>query len=146
MVNDARFRQRIVVQILLEAFPIERRLLTAPIKPFQYHAFRQAAKLIQGRHIAAHTIVLVMTSQFSLKNRPPFPGFLVIPYSSQPVVHLLAFHTELLVAGLSKEDKLSLSILTTVVIKSKKIKGIGSAFLPACPFSFKPDYACLLWM
>ena len=73
-----------------------------------------------------------MASQFSLKNRPPFLCFLVIPHSPEPVVHLLAFHTEFLITGLAIEDKLSLSILTAVMVESKEIKGIGSAVLLVC--------------
>ena len=73
-----RFRQGVVLAILAKTLPVERFALSASIKPFQYHAFRQAVKLIQRRHIAAHTIVLVMTSQLSTKNRPPFLCFLVL--------------------------------------------------------------------
>ena len=90
-----------------------------------------------------------MASKLSLKNRPPFLCLLVIPYFPEPVVHLLVLHTEFLVAGLSKEDKLTLSILTAIVVKSKEVKGIGSAVLLACLLSFKPakaDYAGLLRM
>ena len=90
-----------------------------------------------------------MASKFSLKNRPPFLRFLVIPYSPEPVVHLLAFYAEFLVAGLAKENKFSLSILTAIMVKTKEIKGVGSAVLLACPFSFKPaktDYAGFLRM
>ncbi len=90
-----------------------------------------------------------MASKLSLKNRPPFLCLLVIPYFPQPVVHLLALHTEFLVAGLSKEDKLSLSILTAVMGEPKEVKGIGLAVLLTCPFSFKStkaDYASLFRM
>ena len=90
-----------------------------------------------------------MASQFSLKNRPPFLCSLVIPHSPEPVVHLLAFHTEFLVAGLAKKDKFPLSILTAIMVKTKEIKGVRPTVLLACPFSFKPaktDYAGLLRM
>ena len=83
-------------------------------------------------YVATHTIILVTASKLRPKNRPPFLCLLVIPYFPKPVVHLLALHTEFLVAGLSKEDKLSLSILTAVMVESKEIKGIGSAVLLAC--------------
>jgi hypothetical protein len=88
-----------------------------------------------------------MATQLSLKNRPPFLSFLVIPYSPEPVVYFLAPHTEFLVAGLAEKDKFSLSILTTVMVKTKKIKGVRPAILLACPFLFKStktDYAGLL--
>jgi hypothetical protein len=57
-----------------------------------------------------------MASQFTLKNRPPVFGFLEIAYLSEPVVQLLAFHTEFLVAGLSKKDKFPLSILFMLIL------------------------------
>jgi len=85
--------------------------------------------LLQVRHVAAYAVVLIMASQFSLENRPPFTGFLVISYLPEPVVHLLALHTELLLTGFTKEDELILSILAAVMGESKEVKGIGSAVL-----------------
>ena len=88
-----------------------------------------------------------MASKLSLKNRPPFLCLLVIPYFPEPSVHLFALHTEFLLTGLAKEDKLSLSVLTTVMGESKEIKGIGPPVRLACPLSFKSakaDYASLL--
>ena len=50
-----------------------------------------------------------MASQLSLQNRPPFLGLLEIPYLPEPVVQLLAFHTELLTAGLATNYELALA-------------------------------------
>ena len=87
-----------------------------------------------------------MASKLGLENRPPVLCFHVIPYLPEPRVHLLAPHTELLLAGLPEEDELTLSILTAIMGESKEIKGVGPTVLPACPFSFesaKTDYASL---
>jgi len=88
-----------------------------------------------------------MTPKLGTKNRPPLLYLYIIPYFPKPVFHLLALHTEFLLTGLAKEDKLSLPILTTVMGEPKKIKGVGSAVPFACPLSFKSakaDYASLL--
>ena len=88
-----------------------------------------------------------MASKLSTKNRPPFLCLHTVPYFPKPSVHLLALHTEFLLTGLSKEDKLPLSVLTAVMGEPKEIKGIGSAVLLTCLLSFKStkaDYASLL--
>ena len=64
-----------------------------------------------------------MASKLSLKNRPPFLCFLVIPYLPEPAVHLFALHTEFLLTGFSKEDKLPLSVPSAVMGEPKEIKG-----------------------
>ncbi len=90
-----------------------------------------------------------MASKLSLKNRPPFLCLLVIPYFPEPVVHLLVLHTEFLIAGLSKEDELTLSILTAIMGEPKEVKGIVATVLLACSLSFKStkaDYASLFRM
>ncbi len=90
-----------------------------------------------------------MASQLSPENRPPVLCLHGIPYFPEPFVHLSGLVTEFLPTGLSKEDELTLSILTAVMGEPKEIKGIGSAVLLACSLSFKSakaDYASLLRM
>ena len=138
-----------MLAVFPKAFPIERFALTASIQPFKHHTFSQTVEVFQGRHITADPVVLIMATQFCLKDRPPFLGFPIAPNFSEPVVHLFAFHTELLITGFAKKDEFPISILTTVMSKSKKIKGVRPAFIPECVFSFKPaktDYTSLLWM
>ena len=138
-----------MLSVLPKAFPVERFALTASIQPFQGHTLSQTIEVFQRRHIAAYAIVLIMASQFRLEDRPPFLCFLIVPYFPEPVVHLFAFHTELLVTGFAKKDEFPISVLTTVMSKSKKIKGVRPALIPDCVLSFKPaktDYASLLWM
>ena len=73
-----------------------------------------------------------MASKLSTKNRPPFLCLHTVPYFPKPGVHLSALHTEFLLAGLSKENELALSILAAVMCEPKKVKGIGSTVLLAC--------------
>ena len=90
-----------------------------------------------------------MASELSLQNRPPLFCLLVIAYLSKPVVHLFAFHTEFLTAGLTTNYKLSLSAYAAIMGKAKKVKGVASAILPFRVLSFIPaktDYAGLLRM
>ena len=141
--------QWVMLTVLPKTFPVERFALTASIQPFKHHTLSQAVEVLQGRHITADPIVLIMASQFCLKDRPPFLCFLIVPYFPEPVVHLFAFHTKLLPAGFSEENEFPLTILTAVVGKSKKVKGVGPAFIPECVLSFKPaktDYTSLFWM
>ena len=145
----SRLWQWIMLTVFPKAFPIERFALTASIQPFQGHTLSQTIEVFQRRHIAADPIILIMATQFCLKDRPPFLCFLIVPYFPEPAVHLFAFHTELLITGFAKKDEFPISILTTVMSKSKKVKGVGPAFIPECVLSFKPaktDYTSLLWM
>ena len=105
----SRLRQGVVLAIFTKSLPVERFTLSTSIEPLHYHALCQGIILLQVRHVAAYAVVLIMASQFRLKNRPPFPRFPVIPYFSEPCVHLLTLHTEFLVTGLSKEDELTLT-------------------------------------
>ena len=88
-----------------------------------------------------------MASELSLQNRPPFFSLLEIPYLSKPVVHIFAFHTEFLTAGLTTNYVLTPAAYVAIVGKAKKVKGIGSAILTFCVLSFisaKTDYAGFL--
>ncbi len=90
-----------------------------------------------------------MASKLSLQNQPPFFSLLEIAYLSEPVVHLFAFHTEFLTAGLATNYKLTLATRTAIMGKAKKVKGVDSAILPFRVLSFIPaktDYAGLLRM
>jgi hypothetical protein len=90
-----------------------------------------------------------VASQLSPENRPPVLCLHGIPYFLEPCIHLSALDTEFLPTGLSKEDELTLSIHAAVMGEPKEVKGIGSAILFACSFSFKStkaDYTSLLRM
>ena len=90
-----------------------------------------------------------MASKLSLQNQPPFFSLLEIAYLSKPVVHIFAFHTEFLTAGLMTNYEPSLAAYVAIVGKAKKVKGVGSAILTFCVRSFIPaktDYAGLLRM
>jgi len=128
-VHYPRLRQRVVFQICTETSPVERLTLTAPIEPFQSHTQCQRIKALQQPHITADTVILIMTSELSLQNRPPLFCLLVIAYLSKPVVHLFAFHTEFLTAGLTTNYKLTLATCVAVMGKAKKVKGVGPTIL-----------------
>ena len=75
MMNDARFRQRIVLQILLEALPIERLLLTAPIKPLENQSLGNLMESLNTSAISTDTIVLVVTPELRPQDWPPLLEF-----------------------------------------------------------------------
>jgi hypothetical protein len=77
-----------------------------------------------------------MASQFGLQYRPPFLCFLAIPHVHKPDVHLFAFGTEFLLAGLSANLEHSLATFVAIMGKAKKVKGVGLAALSVCVFSF----------
>ena len=90
-----------------------------------------------------------MASQFGLQYRPPFLCFLAIPHVHKPDVHLFAFGTEFLLAGLTAYLKTSFETFIAVMGKSKKVKGAGLAALFVCVLTFIPaetDCAGLFWM
>ena len=90
MVNDARFRQWIVLQILLEAFPIKRSLLTAPIKPLEYQSLGNLVESLNTSAIPTDTIVLVMTHELRPQYWPPLLELRSVAYFLEPFIHLLA--------------------------------------------------------
>jgi hypothetical protein len=91
----------------------------------------QAVELRYGVYVATDTIILVMASELGTQNRPPFLGLPVVQYFPEPCVHLLALYTAFLLAGLSKENELTLPILAAVMGEPQKVKGIGSTVLLA---------------
>ena len=78
-----------------------------------------------------------MAAELRTQNRPPFLGLPVVPYLPEPGIDLPTLDTELLPAGLAKENELALSVLTAVMGEAQKIKGIGAAVLLAGVLSFK---------
>ena len=145
----SRLGQWVVLSVSTKVFPIERFALAASIQPFPGHVLNQVVELLQRAHVTADTIILIMASKLSTKNRPPFFCLHTVPYCPKPGAHLLALNTEFLLTGLVTEDKLPRPILTTVMGESKKVKGVGSPVRPARPLSFKPaktNYASFLRM
>ena len=53
MVNNARFRQWIVLQIHIEAFPVERGFLAPPIDPIEDQSFGHIMVSLYSSAIAA---------------------------------------------------------------------------------------------
>ncbi len=66
MVHDAGFRQRVVLQIRREAFPIERGFLAPPIDPLKDQLFGHIMVALNSSAITADTIVLTVTSQLMI--------------------------------------------------------------------------------
>ena len=64
--NNARFRKRVVLQIVFEAFPGKRLFLTPPIDPLKGQSFGNIVEPLNGSTITTDTIVLIVTSQLRL--------------------------------------------------------------------------------
>ena len=58
MVNDARFRQWVMLQIHVEAFPVERRFLAPPIDPLKDQSFGRIVESLNSSAIAYELIAL----------------------------------------------------------------------------------------
>ena len=128
-------------QILNETFPIEPLTLTATVQPFSCQSQGFKVKPIERSHITADTIVLIMSTEFGCQSRPPFLGLLVIPYLSEPIVHLFAFLTKLLPARLAAHNEFTPATGATEMGKPQKVKGIGLTSLSLCVLSFVPAEA-----
>jgi len=63
MVNDTRFRNRVVRQILIEAFPVERGFLAPPIDPLKDQSLGHVVVSLKSAAITADTIVLISTRE-----------------------------------------------------------------------------------
>ena len=135
MVHDARFRQRVVLQIRREAFPIERGFLAPPIDPLKDQLFGHIMVLLNSSAIAADTIVLKVTSQLRLQRWPPLLKLRCAAYLPEPYIHLLAHLAKLLATGLTTQCRITFAAPTPVMGKTQKVKGMGLVVLPASPAS-----------
>ncbi len=134
--RNTRSRQWIVFQILIETFPIEPLTLTATVQPFSCQSQGFKVKPIERSHIAADTVILIVSTEFGCQCWPPFLGLLVIPYLSKPVVHLRTFLTKFLPARLTAHNEFTLATFAAEMGKTKKIEGIGLASLSLSVLSF----------
>ena len=90
-----------------------------------------------------------MSTEFGYQRRPPFLGLLVVPYLSEPVVHLNYLMPELLPTRLSDHYEVTLAALAAVMGKAKEVKRVGLAALSFCVFTLilaKADSSRLLGM
>ncbi len=125
-------------QILNETFPIEPLTLTATVQPFACQSQGFKVKPIERPHIPADTIVLIVSPELGCQCRPPFLCLLVIPYLSEPIVHLFAFLTKFLPARLTAHNEFTLATFAAKMGKSQKIKGAGLTSLSLRVLSFVP--------
>ena len=130
MMNNARFGQRIVLQIRCEAFPIERGLLAPPIDPLKDQLFGHVMVSLNSSAIAADAIVLKVTSQLRLQRWPPLLKLRCAAYLSEPYIHLLARFAKLFGTGLTTQCRITFAALTPVMGKTQKVKGMGLVVLP----------------
>ena len=86
--------------------PNERLPLTATVQPFQGQPHRETVVAVQGPHVTADPVVLVMARQFGLQHRPPLFHRTTAPHRLEPPVQLPALLVELLPAGLTTDDEL----------------------------------------
>ena len=118
MVNDARFRQRVVLQIRREAFPIERGFLAPPIDPLKDQLFGHVMVSLNSSAIAADAIILKVTSQLRLQRRPPLLKLRRAAHLSEPYIHLLARLAKLLATGLATQCRITFAAPTPVMGKT----------------------------
>ena len=135
MVHDARFRQRVVLQIRREAFPIERGFLAPPIDPLKDQLFGHVMVSLNSSAIAADAIILKVTSQLRLQRWPPLLKLRCAAYLPEPYIHLLARLAKLLATGLATQCRITFAALTPVMSKTQEIKGMGLVVLPVSPAS-----------
>ncbi len=135
MVNNARFRQWIVLQIRCEAFPIERGFLAPPIDPLKDQSFGHIMVSLNSSAITADAIVLKVTSQLRLQRWPPILKLRCAAYLPEPYIHLLTRLAKLLRTGLTTQCRITFAALTPVMGKTKEIKGMGLVVRPVSPAS-----------
>ena len=125
-------------QILNETLPIESLTLTATVQPFSRQSHGHKVKPIERSHVAADTIILIVSTELGCQCRPPVLCFRVIPYLSEPVVHLRTFLTELLPARLTTHNEFTLAAGAAEMRKSQKVKGVGLTLLSLGILAFVP--------
>ena len=135
MVNDARFRKRIVLQIRFEAFPVKRRFLAPPVQPLKNQSFGHIVESLNSSTITTDTIVLKVTSQLRPQRWPPILKLSRAAYLSEPYIHFLARLAKLLRTGLATQCRITFTTPTPVMGKTQKVKGMGLVVLPVLPTS-----------
>ncbi len=138
MVNNARFRQWIVLQIRGEAFPVERSFLAPPIDPLKNQSFGHVMVSLNSSAITADTIVLIVASQLRPQRRPPFLKLRHAAHLPEPFIHPFACLAKLLGTGLTTQCRITFSTLSPIMGKTQKVKGMGLVVFPvgsASPFS-----------
>ena len=118
MMNNVRFRQRIVPQILSETFPVERGFLTPPIQPLKDYSFGHIIVSLYSSAITADTIVLIVTSELRPQRRPPLFELRSAAYIPEPYIHLLACLAKLLRTGLTTQCRITFATPIPVMGKA----------------------------
>ena len=135
MVNDARRRQRVVLQIRFEAFPVERRFLAPLIDPLKNQLFGHIMEPLNSSAITTDTIVLIVTSELRLQYGPPIFEFHSAAYFPEPYIHLLARLAKLLRTGLATQCRITFAAPTPIMGKTQKVKDVGLMVFPVNPAS-----------
>ena len=130
MANDARFRKRIVLQVLLKAFPGKRLFLAPPIDPLKDQSFTDIVESLNSPTIATDAIVLVVASQLRPECRPQILELRCAAYLPEPYIHLLARLAKLLRTGLATQCRITFTTPTPVMGETQKVKGVGLVVLP----------------
>ena len=86
VVKDSRLWKRIPTQQALELLPGKASLLTSAVKPFEGHHPRPVIEGPQFPHVAADSVVVVVSPQLSLKHRPPVRQLGNIANGFQPLI------------------------------------------------------------
>ena len=133
MMNNARFRKWIVLQICFKAFPRKRAFLAPPIKPLKYQLLRHIMVSFYSMAITADTIILIVTSQLRPQRRPPFLKLRSATYLPEPFIHLLARLAKLFGTGLTTQCWITFSTLSPVMGKTQKVKGMRLVVFPVSP-------------
>ena len=107
-----------MLQIRIEAFPVERRFLTPPIDPLKDQSFGNIVESLNSSAIATDAIVLIVTSQLRLQRRPPLLKLRRSAYPPEPFIHLLARLAKLLATGLATQWRITFAALTPVMGKT----------------------------
>ena len=84
MMNNTRFRQWVVFQILNETAPVVRSFLAPSIDPLIDQSFGHMMISLNSSAIATNTIVLIVTSELRLQYEPPLFEFHSGAYVPEP--------------------------------------------------------------
>ena len=115
--------------------------MTATVQPFSRQSHGHMVKPIERSHVAADTIIVIVSTELGCQCRPPVLCLLAIPYPSEPVVHLLAFLTKFLPARLTAHNEFTLAAGAAEMSKSQKVKGVGLTLLSLGVLAFVPAKA-----
>ena len=124
VVKDSRLWKRIPSKKALKCFQGEAFPLASAVEPFEGHLLRLMIEGLHFPHVAADSVVVVVSPQLSSEHWPPHRQLGNVADRLQPLISRCELGSEFLGACLASKLKGAFPGLVAVMRKAQKIKGL----------------------